>query len=198
VADRAYCWGLGIFGALGTGQTASSAVPLAVATSTLFADLSVGANVACALGTQGDVYCWGMNYGGLLGDPAIVPTSASPLQIQLPLGMTFAVRSDATSFGLGTFHGCGLTAATPRTVLCWGAGVTTGAIGDGLLANAFAPKPVSIGVAFQSLAVGAVNNCAITPYGAAYCWGLQVAGSLGISSIATGGIQSVPALMSTP
>lgn len=199
VADRAYCWGLGVFGALGTGQTVTSSdVPLAVSTATPFADLSVGANVACGLTTQGGVYCWGRNAGGLLGDPAAVPTSSSPLQVPLPSGRALAVRSDATSFGLGTAHACGLTSTSPQTILCWGQGQASGAIGDGLMTDAYAPKPVSSTVAFQSLAVGAVNNCAITPYGAAYCWGLQVAGSLGIASVANGSTQAVPALISTP
>src|SRR5437667_261111 len=77
-SGAAYCWGDndgGQLGALTTGTclgmgatVACSRVPLAVATSVTFAQISAGAFHSCGRTAGGDGYCWGANGQGQLGN----------------------------------------------------------------------------------------------------------------------------------
>jgi hypothetical protein len=51
---------------------------------------------------------------------------------------------------------------------------------------------------FRALTVGAVNTCGITPYGAAYCWGFNFHGSLGVPGTPALTGQHTPALLGNP
>src|SRR3954447_15118182 len=55
--------------------------------------LSVGEQTACALQTDGTMYCWGQNSTFYLEygvDPAIQPTSGSPVRVPAPALMSLA------------------------------------------------------------------------------------------------------------
>ena len=197
VQQRAYCWGSNVSGSGGHGLPAGQFtrhLPNAVATTEAFVDLQVGANAACALAESGDVWCWGANYLGLLGDTAGL--AASPVPIPAPLGaVRFRTSPENDTFGLGSAFACGLTAS--EEAYCWGSGVH-GELGDGTGASSPIAVKVSGGHRFRSIAVGANHACGITTYGAAYCWGWNYRGALGISSVQSGSSQLVPLLLDTP
>jgi len=67
-AGVAYCWGDNSNGELGTGDSTSSAVPVAVVGGLAFQTISAGARSTCAITAAGDAYCWGTNLSGELGD----------------------------------------------------------------------------------------------------------------------------------
>ncbi len=67
-SGAAYCWGHGVYGALGTGTTASASAPVAVSGGLTFARLSAGGAHTCGVMTGGVVYCWGFRGSGRLGD----------------------------------------------------------------------------------------------------------------------------------
>jgi alpha-tubulin suppressor-like RCC1 family protein len=197
VQQRAYCWGSNLSGSgghgLGAGQF-SRYLPNAVATTEHFVDLHVGANAACALEESGEVWCWGANYLGLLGDPAGLPES--PVPVLAPLGaVRFRTSPENDTFGLGSAFACGLTAS--EEAYCWGSGIH-GELGDGTGASSPVAVKVSGDHRFRSIAVGGNHACGITAYGAAYCWGWNHRGALGISSVQTGSSQLVPLLLDTP
>jgi alpha-tubulin suppressor-like RCC1 family protein len=76
---RAYCWGRGTEGQLGTGASASSGVPLPVAGDRVFASLAPGAgDHSCAVTPGGSGFCWG---SGPLGDG----TTASNVPVRIAL-----------------------------------------------------------------------------------------------------------------
>ena len=66
---QAYCWGSNDFGQLGDGTAGPQRVtPAAVAGGLVWSRLAVGGSHTCGLTTEGDVYCWGDNLDGQLGD----------------------------------------------------------------------------------------------------------------------------------
>ena len=77
-------------------------------------DVDVGASKAthaCAIGVDGDVYCWGDNAHGQLGINSTVATSL-PVEVQLP------ANARAMSISAGSQHTCVVT--TDGKLYCWG------------------------------------------------------------------------------
>jgi alpha-tubulin suppressor-like RCC1 family protein len=104
-----------------------------------------------------------------------------------PSSLTF------TALGFGSHHNCGLT--SEGAAYCWGdnqtaqLGLGTSPSPDRCLSGgtpcSTLPMPVSGGVTFASLAVGALHTCGVTAGGTAYCWGSNRYAELGIGT-ATG------------
>ena len=70
LADVALCWGLNQTGANGNGTTNPSSKPARVAGGIAFSRITtgVGGGHTCALTPDAQVYCWGSNGDGQLGD----------------------------------------------------------------------------------------------------------------------------------
>lgn len=65
----AYCWGANFLGELGTGATgANMNTPQPVTGGLTFRMISTGRGNACGVTTSGELYCWGSNTHGELGD----------------------------------------------------------------------------------------------------------------------------------
>lgn len=110
-ARDAYCWGLGSFGRLGTGENLSGVVPTPalVATGLKYESLEVGAQHTCGVTLDRTMVCWGLNTYGKLGDD-IGPAAYEPSLVIG--GHAFADN------GAGSNHSCGVTAS--NEVYCWG------------------------------------------------------------------------------
>jgi len=199
-----YCWGYGGAGPsgypnylLGTGNSASSAVPVPVAGGHVFTTLAVGYQHSCALTVTGVAWCWGRNAEGQLGDSTTVD-GAAPVRVKG--GHVFVALT------AGWFHTCGLL--SNGAAYCWGNNLDgeLGSVGGdcssgGWPCNDF-PVPVAGGRQFVQISAGAYHTCAIASNGAAYCWGtgplgnnstsqstvpVAVAGGLTFASIGAGG-----------
>ncbi len=175
-----YCWGYNGSGqALGASpefQTPSSfALPPA---GTTWAAITTGFSHACALTSLGDVYCWGANGTGQLGQGDTTPRDA-PIKVVLPAG------AKATAISAGQGHVCAIL--VDKRLVCWGAGFqaqlgngTEDNIGDDELltaANSIIAMPGNKGV----LAVSAGNDhtCVILDDNKVTCWGLALQGRTG-------------------
>ena len=161
------CWGRGGSGQLGTGATASSAVPVTVVGVADAAGVSAGADHTCARATDGSVRCWGANGSGRLGD-GTTTDAATPVAVA---GLAGVVDVDA-----GGEHSCAVLAA--GSVWCWGAN-DSGQLGNGSTTDSATPVAVSgVGDAV-AVATGREHSCAVRADGSVSCWGAGGRGRLG-------------------
>ena len=164
---RAYCWGYGYAGQLGTGSTTVQPTPAAVVGGITFATLDAGDFHTCALTSAGRAYCWGERTFGKLGTGSSVD-QLTPTPVVGDL--TFA------SISAGPQHTCGVT--TGGSAYCWGSG-DDGQLGNNLATSQGTPTPVAGGLSFASISTGYLHTCGITTAGRAYCWGNPARGQLG-------------------
>lgn len=166
-----FCWGNGRFGKVGNGSEANVPIPALVSglPSGVLNDLQVGANHTCA-SIAGDVWCWGYNASGQLGNPSISMGTISP-----PSATATPVRMGATDIqllSLGYFSTCMLNAS--GAVLCTGDN-TWGQQGRGIFSMAQEPSTLREAPIenIRSVSVGptSTHHCAVTGLGELYCWG---------------------------
>lgn len=120
-----YCWGANGNGQGGDGTTTSPHLtPTAVSmpAGVTFTDFTEAIGWACALGSNGVVYCWGNNGAGTLGDGTLI-SHLTPQPVTMPQGVIFrSLAGDATG------HVCAV--ATAGAMYCWGNN-SSGQLGDG-------------------------------------------------------------------
>ena len=164
----AYCWGSNANGRLGIGPTpALSQAPVQVAQGQLvFTSVSAGGSHTCALATNGDVYCWGSNTQGQLGN-------GSTTDANVPTAVT-AGGIAFTSISAGQLHTCALTAA--GVAYCWGMTLPS---------PSTVPVVVTGGPTFVSISAGGSHTCAIATDATAWCWGVNESGELGDGTFTT-------------
>ena len=172
-ANAVYCWGQNGAGQLGDGSTSSSSSPVLVAGDLLFQSVRAGWGHACGVTTDNVAYCWGYNLDGQLGNGTGSSDELTPTAV--------AGNQSFVALAAGTAHSCAL--APDGAAYCWG---HPDLIGDGSGISQSTPVPVAGGLTFATvgaaLAAGQENSCALTPAGAAYCWGRNVVGGLGDGS----------------
>jgi alpha-tubulin suppressor-like RCC1 family protein len=120
----AWCWGENSDGQAGNGAAGGEVrTPARVQApaGTAFVEVSGGASHSCGSTAAGDVYCWGFNDDGEVGDGT---TAARPVPARalMPAG----VRADVAT--AGTYHACALTLV--GEAFCWGWN-PDGALGNG-------------------------------------------------------------------
>lgn len=194
-AGRLWCWGRGSDGELGRpsdapcgGYRADESCAAKPAIVQEMGDrvqtVALGAAHGCAI-ENGEVFCWGRNSDGQLGDGSRAGRSA-PLRVK---GLT-----NATSIAAGDAHSC---ASTPTGVFCWGRN-DRGQLGDGTRADRAVPTAVAGLKGATQLSAGAAHTCALSE-AALYCWGANSAGQLGLSDEPAGpGTQSEPRQRTEP
>ncbi len=128
----AYCWGENVAGQLGraAGNTTDSSTPVAVfATGALSGktvlDVAAGLRHTCALASNNQVYCWGANSNGVVGDNT---TSTRYVPVAVYQEANILLGATVTNIGAGSNRGCAVT-STGKT-FCWGNNAQ-GQIGDG-------------------------------------------------------------------
>lgn len=158
------CWGVGDSGQLGDG---ASVLRLAPTTTTRawtmdVVDITLGDRHTCALTVNGEVWCWGDNGSGQLGDGT---TTASPLPVKAQVPAMSKIDA-------GDAHTCGLVTADSR-VMCWGYN-EHGTLGNGQTIDSSAPVDVlddtGITLLATDLVVGDVHACAVRGTDV-LCWG---------------------------
>jgi alpha-tubulin suppressor-like RCC1 family protein len=156
----------GLSGVRGT----DSPTPVEVAgLSSRAASVAAGDLHTCVLTTDGNIWCWGHNDMGQLGD-ATMKDSASPVEVA-------GLDGSATAVVAGNRHACALT--REGGVKCWGSN-SNGQIGDGTPNHKAAPVDVvGLTSGVSAIASGSQYVCALTDGGAVKCWGHNDAGQLG-------------------
>ena len=180
------CWGRNLDGQLGRGSTSSSSLPVLVE-GTLstggVSSMSLGAEFSCAI-KNGELYCWGANTYGQLGNNTLNNILA-PAE---PIGGLLEGKT-VTQVSAGYWHVC---AIADGQAYCWGQG-SSGSLGNGANpSNQQTPVAVGgvlAGKTISSIAAGGSHTCAISE-GKVFCWGSNVYGSVGSGSV--GGQRNTP------
>jgi alpha-tubulin suppressor-like RCC1 family protein len=173
-ANDVYCWGNNEWGQLGSGgfSFSPSSSPVLVASGLLFQAVRAGLYHTCGVTTTNEAYCWGYGHYGQLG------TGSYELAVATPVAV--AGGHSFVAVAAGFTHSCAVS--SDGGAYCWGAGSL---LGDGSGLNQLEPVQVAGGpfaMADGALAAGEERTCALTPAGAAYCWGHNDLGGLGDGS----------------
>jgi alpha-tubulin suppressor-like RCC1 family protein len=165
----AYCWGANSRGQLGTGDTVSRAIQAPVADNERFTQLSAGQERTCGRTQSGRVLCWGAIW--LYRSGGLEYTRAQNVPSEVPGAPSL------TGLTVGSFTTCGLVS---KTAYCWEANAH-GEMGNGTTDGSTTPVAVSGDLAFVQLSAGIIQTCGVATDGAAYCWGNDSFGQLGVS-----------------
>jgi alpha-tubulin suppressor-like RCC1 family protein len=187
-----WCWGRGSSGQLGPGHPIDTPLPIEVA-------LPAGAGPAvsaaagdahtCVLASPdgasgGDIYCFGDNSHGQLGDGTL--TSRATLA-PVTLGPTAA---RAVAVAAGSDHTCAIDVS--GQAWCWGGG-DSGQLGDAAAVDQPAPVAVTLPgrLTVAAVSAGGAHSCAVDTAGGVWCWGADDRGQLGLG--VTGAPVTAPA-----
>jgi alpha-tubulin suppressor-like RCC1 family protein len=202
-AGAAHCWGNNGNGQLGNNSTTSSSVPVPVADGHVFASIDAGSNHTCGITTNNDavpaedeqVYCWGYNGLGMIGDGlaiGTVPFYQVPFRVVEPL----QTGNRAVQVSAGANHTCARVVG--GTAYCWGYG-DTGQLGTGAALPSCGgvcggpivatPQLVTGGHDWRWISAGGSHTCGVTfthaTLAPARCFGYNGNGALGDGTTTT-------------
>jgi alpha-tubulin suppressor-like RCC1 family protein len=172
-------WGTNDVGQLGTNNLASTSVPVSVHQGALtFTQISTSNNHSLALDSLGQVWAWGANNAGKLGNNSIASVSV-PVSVHQG-ALTF------TQISAGIPHSLALD--TNGKAWAWGSNAD-GLLGNTLPSSVSASIPVAVSqgltIAFTQLTAGSVHNLALDATGQLWAWGSNTNNSLGIAHFNT-------------
>jgi len=173
-----WCWGANSAGQLGDGTTVDKPAAVRVVKTddtplTGIVALRGGEDHTCARDHTGEIWCWGNNTGGQLGDGTLVNRSKAAPVLVAPGGTPFA---GALELWTGAMHNCVRNAS--NDVWCWGVN-SNGQLGDNSRTNRSSPVKVYTSA---SVALGRWHTCAVDPDSTISCWGWGSHGRLGIGT----------------
>jgi len=166
-----WCWGRNSWGQLANGDRGPGRPdPIQVGTATDWATVAAGGGHTCATTSGGQLWCWGLNNKGQLGDGT---TDVRTTPVRIGTGTTWAQVS------AGWFHTCAVRST--GTAACWGEN-SAGQLGDGTHVQRVRPTPVG-GSDWASISVGGWDTCGIRTDHTLWCWGRNDFGQLGVDSM---------------
>ena len=182
VDRETYCWGSNEYQQLGTesgdlcgpSSVDCSVTPMAVNAAPVFEFISAGLWHVCGVTNDREVYCWGVNQNAVFGNGSTESASEPTPVSNWPVLTRILGGSDFS---------CGLTLSGQA----WCAGDNgLGELGSGTQNNSATPIAVAGGLTFTSLSTQRENSvighaCGIGTDGAAYCWGANTHGQLGVA-----------------
>jgi len=165
------------------GEASFTGVPTAIAGPVTPATTAIagGGYHACALHSDGTVWCWGTNYYGGAG-PGIPLGSTTLTPTQVPLTGAF------TLLAAGFYHTCAYRPSTSvggQAIFCWGYNAD-GELGNGTTTSSATPVQVvgsNIGIGVRVLSAGAFHSLATLSDGHFLAWGSNTTGELGDGTV---------------
>ncbi|MEM9453913.1 MAG: DUF4215 domain-containing protein [Myxococcota bacterium] len=169
------CWGKDDNGQLGNGGlNEDSGDATVVPGLASIVDVESGDDHSCARNDLGELFCWGDNVDGQLGDDNNPFDSDAPVPVALPAAIE--------DLSLGDDFSCALL--VNDEIYCWGEGADY-QLASGDLIDVTTPALVMDlpAVDLVSIDAGGRGVCAVSAAGARYCWGYSETGNLGIAPI---------------
>lgn len=170
-SGHAYCWGQGGLGQLGDGvakEGRETNEPVAVDSPVTLKQIAAGHAHVCALGTDDQVYCWGNNASGQLGN------GTQDKHYSAELIDTSKLGGKGASFkyvAAGGDSSCAI--ATDGITFCWGNGYDY-QLGNSVAGLALVPESIDasgLDSKLVTVAMGAGHTCGVSETGKLYCWG---------------------------
>lgn len=185
-SGQIYCWGWNDKGQLGDGTNTTRGTPAKVQLpagvfywSALSRKGGHDGKTNCAIADNGNVYCWGLNDYGQLGNGNTGTDQNTPVAVVRPDGVYF------TAVYIGKHHNCAL--GDDQELYCWG-NDGDGRLGASVSGNKNVPTVVGRpgGVTgWAQASPGDGHTCAIATNGDTYCWGRNWSGELGVGDTAS-------------
>ena len=198
------CWGLGLFGRLGYGNTntvgddehPSVVGNVATGVSSDIIQIAAGTNHTCILTENGNVKCWGRNTYYQLG----AGTLANPIgDDETPASVGFINFGEpVVQIAAGGDHTCAIL--QNKKLKCWGRNDSgqLGLANTTTLTTSLAGHPyVDVGADVKYVQAGKTNTCVITVNDEAKCWGANNYGQLGLGHTNTIGDDEHPSSIAT-
>lgn len=179
-SKRVVCWGSNEFGQLGTGFESTVLKESAIAeyvngvinVSTIFA----GDDHSCAITEQKELFCWGFNSFGQVGQLYKDESRQINGRAVIPQAERVVIEG-VLDVGLGASHSCAVT--TTGYVYCWGSNIY-GQLGQGWSIEK-TYKPLLVGSLVNQQKIDSSRNsiCALSMSKSLRCWGAGESGQLG-------------------
>ncbi|MBN1439621.1 MAG: hypothetical protein JW929_09450 [Anaerolineales bacterium] len=130
---------------------------------TQIAEIRSGANHDCLLTAAGEVYCWGRNDLGQLGQGRVSFSSNTPVRVD-------GLKRPVKSLAVGGYHTC--VVQSDGTAACWGYD-RYGQTGELYASASVVTIPMKVPGIQSALAIsaGAYHACATDSGGTVKCWG---------------------------
>jgi alpha-tubulin suppressor-like RCC1 family protein len=169
-----FCFGANDLGQIGDGTTTTPRTsPQAVLLTQPVAQSATSGDHGCALTSAGELWCWGRNDAGQLGDGTQIARSSPAPVANVPRAVT------AVEIAAGGAHVC--VRMSDGTARCWGENAK-GQLGDGTTVKRATPAPIeglSRTAGLASIAAGPAHTCVVTGEGRVRCFGAGTNGELG-------------------
>ena len=181
-SGNAYVWGYGQNGSLGNNTSSQSfpSSPVSVFGGRSFSSLAAQGVTSTTVrawaieGSTGNMYAWGSNSNGCLGNSS---TSDASSPVSVVGGKSWSELANVWS-GSTVYA----TEGSTGNAYAWGSG-GSGQLGNNASSNSSSPVSVAGGRSFSRIAGGAAWAIALeASTGNAYSWGLNDAGQLGIGT----------------
>ena len=200
---NAYAWGFNQYGRLGDGTTTNRYTPIRVKTPDrntypdlpkdfTYLQVSAGYRHSLALGSDGNVYAWGNNGNGQLGDGTTTERH-TPIRVKTPDRNTYPdLPKDFTYLQVSAGYRHSLALGSDGNVYAWGNN-GNGQLGDGTTTERHTPIRVKTpdrntypdlpkDFTYLQVSVGYDHSLAVGSDGYAYAWGYNAFGQLGNST----------------
>jgi alpha-tubulin suppressor-like RCC1 family protein len=176
---RVYAWGKNNFGQLGDTTTVVKRIPTLISfpDGVTIDNVTAGGEYSHAVTSTGQVYSWGYNNLGQLGDGTTENKSTPTLISFNGLGSGETIRN----VHIGTYHSLAVT--TIGRVYSWGYNYI-GQLGDGTTENKSSPTLISFtgledGETVRDVFSGSAHSLAVTTNNRLYAWGYNPFGQHG-------------------
>ncbi len=180
-SGQVFCWGEAFLGRLGNGTDENELFPEPVLAqfpgdAGEVVEVQAGETATCARTTDGEIYCWGFDGVGTVGNGAPPePTEDDVLDIRVNVPTRVNTPSGVRFASLGSSiaeHTCAV--AEDGAAYCWGKNAQEFRLGNGFSTIQLSPEPVRVqptNVAFRAVAAHAIASSGLGADGQLYGWG---------------------------